>query len=76
MNKEIAKKAFESAENELKEKQVSQLKRIVKKTLERIETVEKVIKELQEALQDRSNNWSQKRSSWGPLRQSATMCLR
>jgi len=48
MNKEIVKEAFQEAENDLKEKQVSQLKRIIKKTLERIETVDKVIKDLQE----------------------------
>jgi|SRR5665213_484734 len=46
--KEIVKKAFAEAENEAKEKQVQEVKRIVVKTLERLDAVKKEIKELQE----------------------------
>jgi regulator of replication initiation timing len=46
--KEIAKAAFAEAEKEAREKQVSEVKRIVTKTLEKLDTVRKEIKEKQE----------------------------
>jgi len=48
VNKEIAKKAFSEAEKELREKQIDGLKRAIKKTLVRIDDVDKEIKDLQE----------------------------
>jgi len=48
MNKEIAKKAFELAEKELKEKQIEKLKYLVKDTLKRIADIEDDVKELNE----------------------------
>ena len=47
-NKEIAKEAFAQAEKEAREKQVTVVKKIVEKTLEKIDSVSKQIKELQE----------------------------
>jgi hypothetical protein len=46
--KEIAKLAFAEAEKEAKEKQVAEVKRIVVKTLEKLDAVKKDIKVLQE----------------------------
>jgi regulator of replication initiation timing len=46
--KEIAKAAFAEAEKEAREKQVSEVKKIVTRTLEKLDTVRKVIKEKQE----------------------------
>lgn len=48
MNKEIAKKAFESAENELTDKAVEKLKLVIKSTLERVRSIEESIDKLQE----------------------------
>lgn len=47
-SKEIVKKGFELAQEELKEKQVKVVKEIVKKTLEKLDDVKGKIKELQE----------------------------
>ena len=47
-DKEIVKKAYERAETELREKQISEVKEIVKRTLERITEVDKDIDRLQE----------------------------
>ena len=47
-NKEIAKTAFEQVENEARNKQVETVKRIVERTLEKIDILSKDIKERQE----------------------------
>jgi Zn-dependent M16 (insulinase) family peptidase len=46
--KEIAKTAFEQVEKEAREKQIGTVKRIVEKTLEKIDKIGKEIKDLQE----------------------------
>jgi len=47
-DKEVAKKAFEQAENELRENQIAEVKEIVKKTLSAISKVDNDIDKLQE----------------------------
>jgi len=47
-SQDVAKQAFAEAEKEAREKQVAEVKRIVTKTLERLEEVRKNIKNLQE----------------------------
>ncbi len=46
MNKDLVKKAFKSAEEELEKKQIDEVKLIVKKTLEKIEKLKKERREL------------------------------
>lgn len=48
MKEDIVKKGYEQAEQELKEKQISEVKEIVKRTLERLAEVDKDIDKLQE----------------------------
>jgi hypothetical protein len=48
MEQKDVKKAFEQAENELKEKRIDKVKEIVKKTLTKIEKLDDKIKDLQE----------------------------
>jgi len=48
MNKEASKKAFREAEKELEEKQVEELKRVIKSTLLKIKDLDIKIDELQE----------------------------
>lgn len=48
MNKEVVKKAFESAEQELENKLIEKIKDIVKKTLEHIKILDEKIDTLQE----------------------------
>ncbi len=47
MNKEVVKKGVEAAEQELREKQIQEVKNIVVKTLEKLKTIEEQIKELE-----------------------------
>ena len=48
--KDIVKKAFSEAENELKEKQVEEVKQIVKKTLEKLDKLKEKKKDLDEQI--------------------------
>lgn len=48
MNKEIAKKAYDSAKEESEQEQINQLKEVIKITLQRIEDIKKQIQELQD----------------------------
>ena len=52
MTKELAKKAFSEAEKSLREKQVDEVKQIVLKTLEKIETLKKEKEKAQETVKD------------------------
>jgi|WetSurSiteA1Bulk_404760.scaffolds.fasta_scaffold00377_17 hypothetical protein len=47
-DKEAAKKAYDSAEEEIKHEQVEKLKLVIKRTLERIKEIDKHIDQLQE----------------------------
>ena len=47
-DKEIVKAAFAAAQDEAREKQIGEVKKIVTKTLEKLDTVKKEIKEKQE----------------------------
>ena len=48
MNKEVVKQAYAEAEKEARDKQVAEVKLIIKKTLEKLSTIRKQIKDLQE----------------------------
>ncbi len=54
---ELVKKAFHLAEDEMKEKQVNEVKKIVVKTLEKIEDLSKEKKELEEKLKNQFWFW-------------------